>query len=102
MQSAAAAAAATLCVAILLLFLLQQLLLFVIVCRMAKIVAGSLNLIPSVGSFLFILKHVLFLMYVPLDGVVAFTASICLYYILGNYGHARSHGGRQPTAAKPP
>ena len=23
-------------------------------------------------------------------------------YILGNYGHARSQGGRQPAAAKPP
>ena len=41
--AAAAAAAAALCVAILLL-LLQQLLLFVIVCRMAKMVAGLLNL----------------------------------------------------------
>ena len=34
--------------------------------------------------------------------VVAFTASICPYYIFGNYGHARSQGGRQPAAAKPP
>ena len=43
-QSAPAAAGAALCVAILLLLLLQQLLLFVIVCRMAKIVAGLMNL----------------------------------------------------------
>ena len=55
--AAAAAAAAALCVAILLLLLQQQcccfLLLFVIVCRMAKFVAGSLNLIPvfSFSSF---------------------------------------------------
>ena len=34
--------------------LLQQLLLFVIVCRMAKIVDGSLNLIPYSVFFLFI------------------------------------------------
>ena len=51
--AAVAAAAAGLCVAILRL-LLQQLLLFVIVCRMAKIVAGLLNLIPSSVFFLFI------------------------------------------------
>ena len=48
--AAAAAGAAALSVAILLLLLQQQcccfLLLFVIVCRMAKFVAGSLNLIP--------------------------------------------------------
>ena len=41
-------------------------------------------------------------MYVPLGSTVAFTVSICLYYILGNYGHARSRGGRQTTATKPP
>ena len=38
---------------------------------------------------------------VPLRSTVAFTASICLNCILGNYGHARSQGGRQPAAAKP-
>ena len=43
-RSAAAAAVAALCVALLLLLQLQQLLLFVIVCRMAKIVAGLMNL----------------------------------------------------------
>ena len=53
-----------LCVAILLL-LLHQLLLFVIVCRMAKIVSGSLNLIPSIVSFLLILKHELHLICTP-------------------------------------
>ena len=57
-QSAAAGAAA-LCVAVLLL-LLQQLLLFVIVCRMAKIVAGVLNLIPSNVFFLFIQTRFIF------------------------------------------
>ena len=59
-RSAAAAAAAALCVAVLMLLLLQQqcccfllmLLLFVIVCRMAKLGAGSLNLI-SLIFFLF-------------------------------------------------
>ena len=45
-------AAAALCVDILPL-LLQQLLLFVIVCRMGKSDAGSLNLIPSSVFFLF-------------------------------------------------
>ena len=70
-----AAAAAALCVAILLLLL--QLLLFVIVCRMAKLVTDSLNLIRmfSFSSF----KHDLFLTYdVPLGSNVAFSASICL------------------------
>ena len=76
-QSAAATSAA-LCIAI---PLLRQLLLF-IVCRMAKNVAGSLNLIPCIVFFLFILKKDLFLMHVPLGSTVAFTASICLYYIL--------------------
>ena len=33
---------------------------------------------------------------------VAFTASICLHCILGNHGHARSQGGRQPAEAEPP
>ena len=37
---------------------------------------------------------------VPLGCIVVFTASIAC--ILGNYGHARSQGGRQPAAAKQP
>ena len=45
-------------------------------------------------------KTIIFI--VPLGCSVAFTASICLYYILGNYGHAWSQGGRQPAALKPP
>ena len=59
--AAVAAAAAGLCVAILRL-LLQQLLLFVIVCRMAKIVAGPLiqNLIASSVFFLFIQRRFIF------------------------------------------
>ena len=40
--------------------------------------------------------------HVPLGSTVACTATICLDYILGNYGHARSQGGRQPAAAKAP
>ena len=101
-QSAAAAAAA-LCVAILLLLLqLQQLLLFVIVCRMAKNIAGSMiNLIPSSASCLFIQTR--FILDVSLGStVVAFAVSIRPYYILGNYGDARSQGGRQPASAKSP
>ena len=48
----------------------------------------------SIQCFLF--KRDRFFMYVPLGSTaVAFTASICLYYILGNYG-------RQPAAEKPP
>ena len=41
-------------------------------------------------------------MNIPLGSIVAFTASICLYYILANHGHARSQGGRQPAAPIPP
>ena len=40
--------------------------------------------------------------HVPLGSTVACTATICLDYILGNYGHARSQGGRQPAAPNPP
>ena len=87
MKSFAAAAAAALCDAILLL-LLYQLLLFVILCRIAKFLAGSLNLIPSIVFFLFILQCRIY--------------GLTLPNILGNYRHARSQGGRQPTAAKPP
>ena len=100
-QSAAAAAAAALCVAILLL-LLQRLLLF-IVCRMAETVnsrwfIGS----DSIQFFLSLQARLIFNVYVPLGSTVAFTASICVYYILGNYGHLRSQSWRQPAAAKPP
>ena len=75
--AAAAAAAAALCVAMLLLvlqLLLLQLLLFMIVCRTAKFVAGSVNLIPVCSSSS--LKTFIFT--VPLGSIVAFTASICV------------------------
>ena len=101
--AAAVAAAAALCVAILLLFLrcCCFLLLFVVVCRMANFFAGSLNLIPA--FFILLIQTRFFFMY-PLAVLlsVAFTTSICPYrYIVGNYGHAQSQGGRQPVAAKP-
>ena len=53
-RAAAAAVLLLLCVVILLL-LLHQLLLFVIVCRMAKIVAGSLNCFLSLYSQTYII-----------------------------------------------
>ena len=46
-------------------------------------------------SFFSSFKHDIFLTYIPLGGTVAFTASVCLYYILGSYGHARSQGSHQ-------
>ena len=64
---------------------------FVIACRMTKVVAGGLNLIQSSVFFLF--KHDLFI-------VNPLRSFLC--YILSNYGHARSQGGRQPPAANPP
>ena len=32
-------------------------------------------------------------MYIPLRSTVAFAALVCVYYVLGNCGHARSQGG---------
>ena len=102
--SAAAAAAAALCVAILLLLLQQQcccfLLLFVIVCRTAKFVCWFIGSDPSV-FFLFTQRRFLFLM-VPLGSTIVSRLRPRFAYTLGNYGRARSQGGRQPTAAKPP
>ena len=71
------------------------LLLFVIVCQMAKFVAGSLNpiLVFSFSSF----ERDLFLMS-PLGSTVSHLRPR-FAYILGKYG--RSQGGRQPAAAKP-
>ena len=63
---------------------------------------SSLRLIPvfSLSPF----KHVLFSM-CPLAVLShvrpRFTYNTSFSYILGNYGHARSHGGRQPAAVKP-
>ena len=93
--------AAALSVVILLLLLYQRLL-FVIVCRIAKLASGSLNLISSIVFVLLIIKDDLLFLYLPLGSAVAFMASISLYYILGNYGHAQGQGGRHPVAAKPP
>jgi len=64
---------------------------------MAKVFAGSLNLIPV---FLFPpFKRDVFLM-APLGSTVSLLRPR-LAYILGNYGHARSQDGRQPTASPP-
>ena len=89
--AAAAAGAAALSVAILLLLLQQQcccfLILYVIVCRIAKFVAGSLNLIPVL--FFSSFKRDLFLMYplaVPSHLRLRFAFR---YYMLGNYGQPR-------------
>ena len=56
---------------------------------------------------------IIFIFNAPLGSAVARTASIYLLYIpaihtsiivciLGNYGHVRSQGGRQPAATNPP
>ena len=57
----------------------------------------------SIYCFLSLHSHTrLYLMCVPLGSVVAVSASICLYYILGSYGHARSQGGvSQPRRSTP-
>ena len=58
--------------------------------------------IESNSSVFFLFIQTRFIFNVPLVSAVAFTASICLWYILGSYGHARSQGGRQPAAGSPP
>ena len=65
---------------------------------MAKFFAGSWNLIP-VSSFSS-LKCDSVLM-VPLDSTVSHLRHR-FAYVLGNYVHARSQGGHQLAAAKPP
>ena len=102
MQSAAAATA-TLRVAILLLLPQQECccfrLLFVIVCPMAKLVAGSLDLLPV---FVFSSFRPRFFAMVPFGSTVShFRPRFACEYILGNYGYTRSQGGREPAAAKP-
>ena len=92
-----------LCVAIVVLLLQQQcrcfLLLLVIVCRMAKFGAGSSkNLIPVFSSSSFKRD---FFFNVSLGSTVSHLQSR-FADILGNCGHARSQGGRQPATAKPP
>ena len=92
-----------LCVAILLLLLRQQcccfLPLFVIVCRIAKFVAGSLHLIQV---FSFSSSSTTIFSCIPLGSTLLRRIcglDLCLYTcILGNCGHARSQGGRQPAA----
>ena len=72
------------------------LLLFVILCRMAKFVAGWWNLIPACY---FSYSNSIFLN-LPYG---AFKVSICLHpRKLRFCGHARNQDGRQHTAAKPP
>ena len=68
---------------------------------MGKVVAGSLNLIPVFSLFLF--KRDLVLM-APLGGtaVLLLRPRFAYRYIFGNDGHARSQGGHQLAAAKPP
>ena len=95
MQSVASA----LCVAILLLLL--QLLLLAAVRR--RVPDGKICcwFIESDSSVFFLFIQTRYILNVLLVSTVAFTASICLQYILGNHGHGRSQGGRQPAAAKP-
>ena len=47
-------------------------------------------------------SNAIYFCWYPFAARVAVTASICLVYILRNYGHARSQGGRQHAAAKLP
>ena len=73
---------------------------FVMVCRMSKFGAGSLNLIPvfSFSSF----KSDIHIFDLPLGSTAVSHLRSRFAYILGNCGHARSQGGRQPAVAKPP
>ena len=79
-------------------------LLFVIVRQRAKLFvagfAGSLNL-TSVFPFSSF-KRDLFLMVRLGKTVTHLRARFAYEYVLGNCGHARGQGGRQPTAAKHP
>ena len=54
---------------------------------------GSLNPIPSSVLFLFIQTRFIFKVCTPWQ-YARIAASICLDYILGCYGYARSQGGR--------
>ena len=64
---------------------------------MAKFGAGSLSLI---AVFYFSFKRDVFLM-IPLGSTALSHLRPRFAYILGNYEHSRSQGGRQPVAAKP-
>ena len=72
----------------------QQLLVFAVMCLMEKTVAGSFDLIPS-RVFFFVIQTRYIFRCIYLGSTVAFTDSVCLYYIFGSYGHARSQGGHQ-------
>ena len=67
------------------------------VCRMPKFVAASLNLTPEC---FYLHSNAIYFLFTPWQYCVAFKASFAC--ILRNYGHARSQGGRQPAAVKPP
>ena len=55
----------------------------------------------SIQCFLSLQTRYIFNTCTPPSSTVAFTASICLPYILGNYGLARSRGRRQPRGEAP-
>ena len=79
------------------------LLLFLILCRMEK---SCCLFIESDSSVLFLCIQTRFTLNVPLGSTGHFhhflRPRLACEYILGNYGHAWSKGGRQPAAAKPP
>ena len=56
----------------------------------------------SIQCFISSFKHDIFIMYVPLGSTVAFSASICLYYILGSYGMRGAKTGVIPPRRSPP
>ena len=98
-----AAAAAAPCVAVPPLLLLQQLLLFVIVCRMAKMVAGSLNLTASSVIFLFMQTRFIFnVCRLPLGSTVVFAASISYTASSVITGIRGAKAGVIPPRRRPP
>ena len=51
---------------------------------------------PKFSFFFLETRYILNIyIYIPLGSAVAFTASVCLYYVLGSYRHVRSQGGHQ-------
>ena len=67
-----------------------------------KIVPGSWNLIPPSMLFLCIqAPKCLLLIHVPFGSAVTLTVSICLYYILGNYGTRGAKAGISPPWRSP-
>ena len=52
---------------------------------------------PKFSFFFLETRYILNIyIYIPLGSAVAFTASVCLYYVLGSYRHVRSQGGCEP------